>query len=414
MNIEKRNVLLYILTEAFRLSAAVLSTEAILQTFLYSIGFTQNQIYIQSMVYQALSSLIVLVGSTFADKGGVFARSMFTMAAAAVSTLVFLPLCFSANIGALEMVLVLVATAGISVMLSLHTVCLYKIPYYIFSPSTYGPATAVCGVIGSGISFLLGSAMTALAAFFEYRDIMIFALIVAASFSVLSGLMKLGMKPVPTAMVKDAESEEKSSVGIKELFTHHSFYSLLPGHFLRGVAMGTMSVLAVIASDYLNYSEEISTAMVSVSGIAVVLSCMLYGLTVKHVPSRVIILAGSLSFLLMPLLLIPNAPILFLVIYGILMFGRTLVDYGVPTEMLYVVPSRMAGPYNAWRLSAHAAGTLISTSIALFISTPAFITLSVVAQLVAGANFFFAKVMKRGAHNKGELLTEDCDERTGV
>ena len=407
MNTEKKNVILYILTEALRLSAFVLSAEAILQTFLYSIGFTQNQIYIQSIAYQALNTLIVIVGSNFADKGNVFKRSMLTMVATAASTIIFLPLCFSSDIGTLEMVLMLTASAGMAGMLSLHTVCLYKIPYFIFSPSNYGPATAVCGILGSGISFVLGSVMTALAAIFEYRDIMIVAFIVSAGLAVLSGVLNLGMKPVETALVKDLEEEKGPVVGIKELFTHKAFYTLLPGHFLRGVAMGTMSVLAVIGSDYLGYPEAITTAMVSVSGIAVVLSCILYGATARIIPSRVAIAAGSLSFLLMPLLLIPNTPILFLVIYGILMFGRTLVDYGVPTEMLYVVPSRMAGPYNAWRLSLQAAGTLLSTAIALFIPTPAFVILAVVAQLVAGGNFFFAKVMKRGAHKRGELLTED-------
>ena len=410
MNTEKRNVILYILTEALRLSAFVLSAEAILQTFLYSIGFTQNQIYIQSIAYQALSSLVVLVGSHFADKGNVFKRAMFTMLVTAASTLIFLPLCFSSGIGALEMVLMLAATAGISMMLSLHTVCLYKIPYYIFSPSTYGPATAVCGILGSGLSFVIGSVMTALAAYFEYRDIMIVALIVSAGLSVLSGVVNLGMKPVETAMVRDIETEEKSSVGIKELFTHHTFYSLLPGHTLRGVAMGTLSVLAVIGSDYLGYPEEITTAMVSVSGVAVVLSCVLYGATARILPSRVVIAIGSLSFLLMPLLLIPSSPILFLAVYGIVMFGRTLVDYAVPTEMLYVVPSKMAGPYNAWRLSMQAVGTLASTAIALFIPTPAFVILAVVAQLIAGGNFFFAKVMKRGAHGKNEILNEEQSE----
>jgi hypothetical protein len=256
--------------------------------------------------------------------------------------------------------------------------------------------------------------MTALAAIFEYRDIMIVAFIVSAGLAVLSGVVNLGMKPVETALVKDLEEEKGPVVGIKELFTHKSFYTLLPGHFLRGVAMGTMSVLAVIGSDYLGYPEAITTAMVSVSGIAVVLSCILYGATARIIPSRVAIAAGSLSFLLMPLLLIPNAPILFLAIYGLLMFGRTLVDYAVPTEMLYVVPSRMAGPYNAWRLSMQAAGTLLSTAIALFIPTPAFVILAVVAQLVTGANFFFAKVMKRGAHKAGELLTKEGDDSSGA
>ena len=114
MSTEKKNVILYILTEALRLSAFVLSAEAILQTFLYSIGFTQNQIYIQSIAYQALNTLIVIVGANFADKGSVFKRAMFTMAATAASTIIFLPLCFSSSIGTLEMVLMLTASAGMA------------------------------------------------------------------------------------------------------------------------------------------------------------------------------------------------------------------------------------------------------------------------------------------------------------
>lgn len=412
MNNEKRNVILYVLAESLRICAIVLSSEAILQTFLYSIGFTDSEIYVQSMVYQALSTLIVLVGSTFGDKGNVFHRSMLAMVMTGIFTLIYLPLCFSADIGALEILLMLGATAGMSIMISLHTVCLYKIPYYIFSPLRYGPVSAFCGILGSGITFVLGSVMTALAAFIEYRRIMIAALILSAALSVASGVMKLYMKRVETAIDGADEENGTASVGLKELFTHRTFYTLLPGHFLRGVTMGTLSVLAVIASDYLGYPDEVTTAMVSVSGIAIVLGCLLYGATVRVLPSRVTIIIGSLSFLLMPLLLIPNAPILFLAVYGVLLFGRTLVDYAVPTELLYIVPSRMAGPYNAWRLSIQAAGVLLSTTVALFVSGPTYIAIAIAAQLLAGANFFFAKVMKRGAHQRGEIITVDCVERT--
>lgn len=403
MSAERKNIILYILTSAMRNAALIVSSEAILQTFLYSIGFNQNEIYLQSIIYQAFNMAVILLLPTFADRGSIGHRCALALTIGGAATFIYIPLCFTAEVGVYELILLFGASALGAAGLALHTVCMYKLPYYIFTPSVYGPATALCGIVGSGISFLVGSVMTALSAVFVYSDMMIWVLLIGGAVFILSGFLHLLMRPVDTA-ISHVPTEESRKISLGELTRHPSFYTLLPGNFLRGVAMGATMNLAVVASDYLGYPEEITTAMASVSSVAIVLGCVLYGATAHLIPSRVIAGVGSVLFLLLPLALIPDMPILYLSVFGVAMFGRTLVDYSVPTELLYVVPSRLAGPYNAFRMAIQSVGILLSTAIAIFVPAPAFVFIATAAQLIAGMNFFFAKIMKNKAHKKGESL----------
>ena len=77
-------------------------------------------------------------------------------------------------------------------------------------------------------------------------------------------------------------------------------------------------------------------------------------------------LLGAAAIALLPLVLLRNAT-LFLVVYTLVILGRTFIDYSVPVILRFVVPAQIAGPYNAWRMLLHNGGTLIATTIAAFI-----------------------------------------------
>ena len=80
---------------------------------------------------------------------------------------------------------------------------------------------------------------------------------------------------------------------------------------------------------------------------------------------------------------------------AVLMFGRTLIDYAVPSALLYAVPVGIAGTYNAWRMILHNAGTLLATTLAGFLPLPLMVGITVVCQLLSGWNFLTAKIMRR-------------------
>jgi MFS family permease len=151
-----------------------------------------------------------------------------------------------------------------------------------------------------------------------------------------------------------------------------------------------MTILAAAALS-IGYDEVLTTAMVSVQSIASMLACFLFSIVSRHTSPRFSILCGSLFFTAFPLLLVPERPILFLAIFALLTFGRTLVDYAIPAALLYVVPVEIAGTYNAWRMILLNGGTMLATITASFLTLPTLFTIALICQLVTGFNYFIFK-----------------------
>ena len=82
---------------------------------------------------------------------------------------------------------------------------------------------------------------------------------------------------------------------------------------------------------------------------------------------------------------------LFLAIFALLTFGRTLVDYAIPAALLYMVPVEIAGTYNAWRMILLNGGTMLATITASFLPLPALFTIALICQLITGFNYFIVK-----------------------
>ncbi len=394
MNISEKNRLLYIASYALRSAALLTATGTLMQTFLTVLGMSAQKIYIHTTAVGAVNVMIILLFARFADKGNLMKRCGAVQFSGAVLFLFYLPLCFCDGGGVLPFVLLLTVSILQSVTTALHTVCDYKLPYYIIKKDEYGGIMAFCGILYSGISFGVGTLMTALSVSFSYPVLMIFAFIAAFIFTAIAGFLTLKLRNISeseeTVLLKVRSSAVK--ISISEILRTPVFYKLIPANFIRGFSSGMTLVFAVIAADTLHYSEQITTASVSVASVSSLLGCALFGFLSKRIPPRFSVFAGSLTFLLMPLILIPDSPVLFLVLTGIILFGRTLIDYAVPSLLLYAVPAEIAGPYNAYRMILHNGGSLLATSLAAVLSPSFLLPLAALLQLISGTVFLKLKI----------------------
>jgi MFS family permease len=194
---------------------------------------------------------------------------------------------------------------------------------------------------------------------------------------------------------EERPAEKKAEkIPLITMFRHEAFSSLLAANLLRGFASGTTTILAAAALS-IGYDETLTSAMVSAQSLAMLSACALFALISKRIHPRYVILFGSFCFLALPALLFKNQPILFLILYALLLFGRTLIDYAVPAALLYAVPVEIAGTYNAWRMILHNGGTMLATMLAGFVPLPVMLVVSLIFQLISGFNFCMAKVMKK-------------------
>lgn len=399
MKTSDKNKILYIISYALRSAALLTATGTVMQTFLSSIAMDADKIYLHTSAVGAVNVAVILLFSRFADTVNVIRRTALVILSGAALFLFYLPLCFNEKATAFSFILLLTAGCIQSVTTALHTVCDYKLPYYIFRKEEYGSIMAFCGILSSGISFGVGGIITAACKNFSYSTIMIFAYILSFVFMSVAAILTLKLKNI--ADEKETEKLRTTAFSfkdsIKTVIKTPVFYKLLPANLLRGFASGMTLVFTVIAADDLGYSEEITTLAVSVQALTSLAACALFGILSRHISPRISVFAGSITFLLLPLILIPESPVLFLVITGIIIFGRTLIDYAVPSALLYAVPSEIAGPYNAYRMILHNGGSLLATTAAAVISPAILLPMGTVMQLISGFIFLFLPLLKKAS-----------------
>lgn len=389
-----QNKIRSILAYTFRVAAMLCANGSLMQTFLNATGFSEQHIYIHASLFQAVNVLVILLCARFADRGNVLRRAAIVQIPAALLFLCYLPLCILKGASTAAYVWLLLVSLLQSVTLALHTICEYKTPYYIYRTEEYGMVISVCGILSSVVSFGVGALISFLTVRYSYNRIMLVAFGVSCVFLLLSGVLQYFQKSLLSSDETYQKEEKTEKIPLSVMFRHAAFSRLFVGNLTRGIANGATTILAAAALS-IGYDETLTSAMVSVQSLATLAACALFAVVSKRIHPRYMILSGSLCFLTLPVLLCQNRPILYLVMYAVLLFGRTLVDYAVPAALLYAVPVEIAGTYNAWRMILHNGGTMLVTVIAGFIPLAALLWIALGCQLVSGVNFFAARVMRK-------------------
>lgn len=394
MKQKDNNKILFIASSALRIVALLCVTGPVMQTFLASIGFSSQWIYIHTSIVHAVNIITISLCSTWADRGSVIRRTVIVELPYALLYLLYIPLCIWKSASLTSFVILTAICLMQSVCIALWTVCEYKLPYYIFTPKGYGVVLSISGVVGSLISLATGALISRLSSLVSYATLMLGACVVSMVLMLLCALMHSLLKPIESAP-QEMKAEKESVVSQLEVFRDPVFKHLIPANLLRGFSYGTTTIFAAIALD-LGFDVGVSTALVSAQSVASLAGCTLVGIALSVMHPRFVIFAGSLLFALIPLMLIPSK-LVFLVVFVLVYLGRIMVDYSVPAILRAAIPVHMAGPFNAWRMLLHNGGTLIATTVAAFIPVKWLLILTVIFQVLSGLQFFFSRDLREKA-----------------
>lgn len=387
----RNNKLRAIFALALRTAALLACTGPIMQTFLASLGFSSRFIYINTTLVQTANILTSSLCAQWADRGSVIKRSAICEIPHALLYLCYIPLCLWKSPSFTSFALLTGICLLQSGCIALYTICEYKLPYFIYGPKDYGTVLAISGIVSSLISLGAGIVITRLSQVMEYSQLMLWACVISFVMMGASSVLHLLQKPI-NQMQPPMEQREKTGSSLS-VFREPVFYKMIPANLLRGFGYGTTTIMAAVALD-LGYDQSVSTALVSFQSAAMLLGCGLFALSIRYISARTVMLAGSILFVLFPLMLVRNEG-LFLLLFSLTYFGRTLVDYATPSLLRLAVPVEIAGPYNAWRMIIHFTGTILATSIAAVIPIWALLALTMAAQLISGVSYFTDKDMRR-------------------
>ena len=393
MKPEKRNKYLSIIATTLRTVALLCVTGPIMQTFLASIGFSSRLIYIHTSIVQAVNVLTISLCSTWADRGSVIKRTAAVEIPYALLYLCYIPLCIWQSASLLSFVILTGVCLLQSVCIALWTICEYKLPYYIYSPREYGTVLSISGIIASLISLGAGVVITELTKVMSYSALMLISCAVSVGLMLVCALLHSALKPVmDEPFLKAPAAEKQKNTSALEIFRYPPFRHLIAANLFRGFGYGTTTIMAAIALD-LGFDQSVATALVSAQSIAALVGCAVFGIGVAIIPARFIALAGSLTFGLIPLMMLGNRYV-FLAVLAAVFLGRTLVDYSVPSILRTAIPVELAGPFNAWRMLLHNGGTLIATTIAAFIPVRWLLVITVVFQIISGVSYFASRDLR--------------------
>lgn len=389
VKIETKNNLLFSAMAVLRAVSLQCASGPLIQTLLAVLGFSTKYIYTFSTVLQAANVLTIVLFSRFADKGSIFKRAGMALLINGLLFLLFIPLVFSKTASPVVFALFLGVAIVQSFTLGLQTVCDYKLPYFIMEVKHYGAISSVVGISSSVITLIMGAAISAASKVFAYEKIMIVAFILSAVMMTTSGICTFLLKNISG---KSTEIKPENKISLVKMFKEPVFIKLLPANILRGFGAGVIAVMPAVALD-LGFDETVTSAMVSVNSVAMLIGCAIFGwLSLKIFPANFVLL-GSILFLPMPLLMVKN-PIVFLAVYFVVFFGKNLVDYGVPSMLVYVVPAEISGPYNAWRLVTTNTFVVIGSAVAAVLPITILLIVTVVLQLISGFMYLSAKKMR--------------------
>ena len=378
------------IAESAKALALMCASGTLMQTFLASIGFESNLIYIHTVILQTANVLTMLLAASWTEHKNPMRCAIWTTLPTALLFLLYLPFAISANASLLSFLLLLAIGACQQIFVGLTVVCDYKIPYYIYRADEYGRITSICGILSSVFCWIAGSLISLFTGIYGFGRVMTVSFVFCAVLMLIVCLAHFYQKSlIANDKHISFKDDSEKPISVAGLFRHPDFYRLIPANLLRGFATGAIGVLAIIALD-LEFTEALTVTMVSVQSIAALISCAFFAITANRISPRIALFAGSLGILLLPLMCIKNG-LLFLTLYAVIIFARTLVDYGVPAMLIKVVPLEIAGPYHAWRMVLQNAGTIVATSVAAFLPIPVFLILAALCQIIAGISFFTIK-----------------------
>jgi hypothetical protein len=171
----RRNKIKSIIAYTARTVALMCASGTLMQTFLATLGFDSELIYLHSTFLQAANVLTILLASNWASNGSPIKRSAFTTIPIGLLFLFYIPIAIANQATPVSYALLCAVGIVQQIAYGLFTVCEYKTPYYVYKADEYGMMLSICGIISSVFSLFFGFVVSFLTERFAFSEIMKFA-----------------------------------------------------------------------------------------------------------------------------------------------------------------------------------------------------------------------------------------------
>lgn len=359
----KSNIRKYYLQTCLYNAVLIMISGGIVQAFMLESGISEDKVSAFIGLMQAVQAISMISMSQFLERTNVLkANGLITFGLYPLLTAMFV-FCFVRGISPDIRFIVLVLTGAVTFFcIANRGVLEYKVPYDIFDMKEYGK---VCSVNGSMVG-IGNMAITAVLSVFlkrnEYFSVMRVFLLIAFFLVFLCAFVALSYRKVDVNFQGElALSRDNADAKKINLFKYRPFYLLALPNFLRGFAYGTTTLLTTVGYHYGIIDSVSASYMVLVSNLFIIFGCILYSkLTVLKKDGPITLITAACLVVTLPLMLVGKNTWFFLLMYGISLFIRTVMDYSIPVSIVYFVDYEVMGQYSSWRMALFMAGTAVS------------------------------------------------------
>lgn len=238
-----------------------------------------------------------------------------------------------------------------------HSIFSYKIPYLTIRMENYGRMTAVGGLLSNIFCVSVSMGIPILLEHIDYMSGMRIFYVACTVCALLSTLFNARLKAINP--LKSGEP-----VSLKELFSDPSVLRLAPANFLRGISMGIIASLTLVASELFTLDSVALSLLVSLTTLGSVLGNLLFSFAGKPRYLSWLCLYSSLGLLVFgPLAAVFGSWAFFAVMFVLIQIAYALVNGTIPVMLAQFTPYRIIGGCTSLRMMETMAGSALSSWI---------------------------------------------------
>ena len=369
---------------------------SVLQTFLLEKGLSEQETNIYFSVIQIIQVVTILIFSKYADNIKSVIKTMprfHLMQLPFILFLLFMSF-YNDSLNSALFTPLLITTLFFNVGIGIYNVLSYKLPYIIFDMKDYGHILSFSGVFVGIICFALSLLLSFMQSKVGYNSAMRLVYLSGIFIFIVYLLIYRSYKEVNSDTVRKEKSKTFN------FFIYKPFATLIIPNILRGFCAGIIGMAVPIGYYYKCIDSQSASIIVILTNAATIIGCAVYSLLSHKISEKRLLLISSIAvFIFMPLMLIIQNTVCFLLFYAIAYFFIIIINYAVPVAVARFVDYSIAGQYNAGRMLLNTLGTSLAgfVCIPLFEFFGAFLTLLLCAstQLISGI-FYYFRLKKEG------------------
>lgn len=368
---------------------SVLTSGALLQTFLLEKGLSEDVVGYYFAAVQFLQIIIMLFFSPLMDRVRNVIR---TTALIHLLDLPFFALLFAICFLSGGNFLIPVFACGLvcNIAIGLYNILSYKLPYHVIDMKDYGHITGVSSVLGGVFTLLLSLLLTFLQQAAGYFPAMKIVFGVGFAAAVLFAVLTASLKKLGNGATEVRKQKQIN------LLRYEPFARLIAPNVLRGFCTGILT-MAVTVGYFAGKLDATGASVLLIITQAVSIAGSFFYTFFAGKERILLAVTGVCMAVFIPLMAFGNTGF-FLAFYGVAYFCMMIVNISVPVSVAKVIDYEVAGQYSGWRMLLNTLGVFLASLVCvpLLRTVGVFFTLLLagLAQLAAGllyANFLRKK-----------------------